>query len=201
MGSSSSTATPQAPCLRGETSAPWSANWGRCARTPRDLSPRRREDLRGTVGDLLRSQLDLQWARLPPHFPLIARMVLLRTIDENWRQHPSELDEVREGVGLRGYGGTDSLVGFKCEAHRLCQVMIVRAEEEALRFLLDPGSPCVLGPRRDPPLRRAPVSSLSCSSTTSSTSGPFPARPATSRGASDRGKVSRSAPCPCGSGK
>ncbi|MFH1609627.1 MAG: preprotein translocase subunit SecA, partial [Candidatus Bipolaricaulota bacterium] len=107
-----------------------------CTSPPAELPARRGEELRAAVADLLLAQFDAQWTRLAPHFPMIARMVLLRTTDENWRQHLLELDELREGIGLRAYGGTDPLVEFKREAHRVFQEMILRSEEEALRFLL-----------------------------------------------------------------
>ena len=161
-----------------------------CPNPPPALAPRRREDLLEAVGDLLRSQLALQWTRLSPHFPSIARIVLLRTMDENWRQHLLELDEVREGIGLRAYGGTDPLLEFKREAHRLFQEMVLRAEEEALRFLLNPR----LAVRAEPSPTRAPAMS-----TVSSTAGPAPG-PARG-GAREEHKVGRNDPCPCGSGK
>ncbi|MCX7750860.1 MAG: preprotein translocase subunit SecA, partial [Candidatus Bipolaricaulota bacterium] len=49
--------------------------------------PGKREALAELVAELLQKQLSAQWERLSPHYPLICRIVLLRTIDENWRQH------------------------------------------------------------------------------------------------------------------
>ncbi len=49
----------------------------------------------------------------------VERLVLLRTIDQLWVDHLTELDDFRRGVGLRGYGGTDPLVEFKREAFKL----------------------------------------------------------------------------------
>ncbi|MDD5453732.1 MAG: SEC-C metal-binding domain-containing protein, partial [Candidatus Bipolaricaulis sp.] len=161
------------------------------AQPPAELPPRR-EDLVAMVRDLVQAQLAAQWTRLSPHYPLIVRMVLLRTMDENWRQHLLELDEVREGIGLRAYGGTDPLIEFKREAHRLFQEMIVRTEEEALRFLLNPR----LAVRTEPAPVRTPVMSAA-TSTTSTT-----ARPARSSTVGrEEHKVGRNDPCPCGSGK
>ena len=50
---------------------------------------------------------------------MVERLVLLRTIDQLWVDHLTELDDFRRGVGLRGYGGTDPLVEFKREAFKL----------------------------------------------------------------------------------
>ncbi|MFO1541413.1 MAG: preprotein translocase subunit SecA, partial [Chloroflexota bacterium] len=49
----------------------------------------------------------------------VQRLVLLRTMDQLWVDHLTELDDFRRGVGLRGYGGTDPLVEFKREAFKL----------------------------------------------------------------------------------
>ena len=45
--------------------------------------------------------------------------MLLRTIDALWVDHLTELDDMRRGIGLRGYGGTDPLNEFKREAFKL----------------------------------------------------------------------------------
>jgi preprotein translocase subunit SecA len=50
---------------------------------------------------------------------MVERLVLLRSIDQLWVDHLTELDDFRRGVGLRGYGGTDPLVEFKREAFKL----------------------------------------------------------------------------------
>ncbi len=164
--------------------------------------PSRREALAAEVDELLQRQLEAQWTRLSPHYPLICRMVLLRTTDENWRQHLLELDELREGIGLRAYGGTDPLVEFKREAHRIFQDMIVRSEEEAMRFLLNPRLSVRAEPAegRAAPLR-APVSPLSSSSTTTTTAAPARATRSSTGGAKPAPAVGRNDPCPCGSGK
>lgn len=167
------------------------------ADVPAELPSRRREDLVAAVDDLVRTQLDAQWTRLAPHFPLIVRMVLLKTLDENWRQHLLELDELREGIGLRAYGGTDPLLEFKREAHRLFQEMIVRSEEEAMRFLLNPR----LAVRAEVAEGRpAPLSAAPSRSTTSTTASPAPAARTSTTGTKPR-PVGRNDPCPCGSGK
>jgi len=170
--------------------------------TPGELPPSR-EALAAEVDDRLQAQLGAQWARLSPHYPLIVRMVLLRTTDENWRQHLLELDELREGIGLRAYGGTDPLVEFKREAHRIFQDMIVRSEEEAMRFLLNPRLSVRAEPaegRLSPP--PVPVASFPSSSTTSTTAAPArAARSSTTSRTKTASAVGRNDPCPCGSGK
>lgn len=148
------------------------------------LEARRWEDLLAQVREALVAQLDRQWQRLFPHFPVVARLVVLRTADENWRQHLLELDELRDGIGLRAYGGTDPLVEFKREAHRLFQEMLVRSEDQVMRILLSPR--LMVRVEGGPALASAP--------------GPAPS-PSSQRASRSPDKVGRNDPCPCGSGK
>ncbi len=50
---------------------------------------------------------------------LVERIVLLRAIDALWVEHLTELDDMRRGIGLRGYSGEDPLNAFKKEAFSL----------------------------------------------------------------------------------
>src|SRR3954453_20932342 len=50
---------------------------------------------------------------------LVERMVLLRTIDSLWVEHLTEIDDMRRGIGLRGYAQQDPLNEFRREAFQL----------------------------------------------------------------------------------
>ena len=50
---------------------------------------------------------------------LVERMVLLRTIDSLWVEHLTEIDDMRRGIGLRGYAQQDPLNEFRREAFEL----------------------------------------------------------------------------------
>ncbi len=51
----------------------------------------------------------------------VERFVLLRTIDSLWVEHLTEVDDMRRGIGLRGYAQQDPLNEFRKEAYRLYQ--------------------------------------------------------------------------------
>jgi preprotein translocase subunit SecA len=55
----------------------------------------------------------------PEVWAQVERFVLLRSIDSLWVEHLTELDDMRRGIGLRGYGGIDPLNEFKREAFKL----------------------------------------------------------------------------------
>src|SRR6187399_2671282 len=49
----------------------------------------------------------------------VERMVLIRTIDSLWVEHLTELDDMRRGIGLRGYAQQDPLNEFRREAYQM----------------------------------------------------------------------------------
>ena len=60
----------------------------------------------------------------------VERFVLLRTIDSLWVEHLTELDDMRRGIGLRGYAQQDPLNEFRKEAFRLYEELsdLIRRE-------------------------------------------------------------------------
>ena len=63
------------------------------------------------------------------------RMILLQVIDSQWKDHLLEMDHLKEGIGLRGYGQRDPLVEYKKESYEMFQALMDRVEEDALRYL------------------------------------------------------------------
>jgi preprotein translocase subunit SecA len=75
------------------------------------------------VKDLAAARLDQKEAENPDEWALIERLVLLRTIDSIWVEHLTEIDEMRQGIGLRGLAQEDPLNAFKREAYALYEEM------------------------------------------------------------------------------
>lgn len=65
----------------------------------------------------------------------IERWVLLQTIDTGWKDHLHNLDHLRDGIGLRGYGQKDPLQEYKREAFELFQRMIANCKQDSLEKL------------------------------------------------------------------
>ena len=63
------------------------------------------------------------------------RMILMQVVDQNWKLHLLTMDDLKEGIGLRGYGQKDPLVEYKKESYKMFQDMMNRIDQEALRFL------------------------------------------------------------------
>ena len=63
--------------------------------------------------------LETRETEVGPEWSMVERLVLLRTIDGLWVEHLTELDSMRQGIGLRGYAQQDPLNEFRKEAFRL----------------------------------------------------------------------------------
>jgi preprotein translocase subunit SecA len=82
------------------------------------------------------------------------RLILLQVIDSRWKDHLLEMDYLKEGIGLRGYGQRDPLIEYKKESYEMFQEMLDRIEEDAIRyvFLIQPVVEVERPQRREPPL-------------------------------------------------
>jgi len=56
-----------------------------------------------------------------PSMPEIERQILIRAIDQIWTEHLDAMDQMRKGIGLRGYGQHDPLIEYKKESYRMFQ--------------------------------------------------------------------------------
>ena len=63
------------------------------------------------------------------------RVILLQVVDQQWKTHLLAMDDLKDGIGLRGYGQKDPLVEYKKESFKMFQELRARIDEEALKFL------------------------------------------------------------------
>ncbi|MDQ3326946.1 MAG: SEC-C metal-binding domain-containing protein, partial [Chloroflexota bacterium] len=61
---------------------------------------------------------------------LLERVVLINTIDTQWIEYLTHMEELRQGIGLRAYGQRDPLVEYKSEAYRLFEGLMQSIEHE-----------------------------------------------------------------------
>ena len=64
------------------------------------------------------------------------RFVVLRTIDEKWKDHLYSMDQIREGINLRAYGQKDPLLEYKSEGFNLFQIMMGELNKTTVQRLL-----------------------------------------------------------------
>jgi preprotein translocase subunit SecA len=149
----------------------------------------------------------------------IEKSLLLQVLDQMWKEHLLRLDHLRQGIGLRAYGQRDPLNEYKTEAFSLFENMLDQLRERVTAILahveLQLAEPADFAPppprqmvetRQDPafamagggdPLERdeALAAAPTPVTTRQAATALDPNDPST------WGRVSRNAPCPCGSGK
>jgi preprotein translocase subunit SecA len=62
----------------------------------------------------------------------LIKVMMLQSIDTHWKDHLLNIDHLKEGIGLRGYGQKDPKQEYKREAYNLFMEMIVRIREEVV---------------------------------------------------------------------
>ena len=158
----------------------------------------------------------------PDIMRMAEKSILLQVMDQQWKEHLLSLDHLRHGIGLRAYGQRDPLNEYKREAFDLFHSMLgeVRSQVTSVLSHLEirqPEQTESLAPREreqvmhegreDPAMAGA---GAEAPARAASGSGDAGGATVTSRQAaaeinpndpSTWGRVSRNAPCPCGSGR
>lgn len=138
----------------------------------------------------------------------LTRIVLLQVIDAKWKDHLYNMDFLREGIGLRGYGGHDPLVEYQREGYDMFTRMTESVKDEVLEFIFKAKpvkeakassvftrTPQQLLHPESSGIRDLPASAKAPKAPPAPSTGP--ARPFKREGH----KVGRNDPCPCKSGK
>ena len=121
----------------------------------------------------------------------LEKIFLLQILDAQWKDHLYNMDQLREGIGLRGYGQRDPLSEYKIEGYGMFDMVLERVREETVKtlFLVQ-----VSSDEDDLPRRREQRISLGRGD-----AGGGGEKPKTVR--REGAKIGRNQPCPCGSGK
>lgn len=98
------------------------------------------EGVRGEISDMLLAAFLESYQQKEQelgfeHLRQIEKMILLRNIDMFWMEHLSEIDRMRDGIGLQGYGQRDPLVEYKKEAYRMYQELLLAIEQSVVYTL------------------------------------------------------------------
>jgi preprotein translocase subunit SecA len=161
----------------------------------------------------------------------VERQVMLRIIDQKWREHLYEMDYLKEGINLRAMGQRDPLVEWQREGFHMFEQMMHGISQDFVKYVMHAQ---VTVARPEPASEPAPVANMQYSAAedpvqgtaglraaaqSGGDGGAQPAPAATGPGAlpdapapdeearnvpivkSDWDKTPRNAPCPCGSGK
>jgi preprotein translocase subunit SecA len=123
-----------------------------------------------------------------------------RGINQLWREHLLNMDHLKEGIGLRGYGQRDPLTEYKKEAFEMFQEMIDALKETAVEQLFKTRA---VQEEQPAPARTALLTPADRLEGRGREAGGATVRPAgrAEPRTADGQKIGRNDPCPCGSGK
>ena len=187
--------------LNGETADDWDfaglrrhfMNW-LCLPTDFNYTTEQLGDLtkEGIADELYKRGMDILTAKEKRYgaktMRELERICLLRNVDSKWMEHIDNMDQLKQGMGLRGYGQHDPVVEYRIEGFAMFDEMIASIREDAVHMLLtieirqqnaEPKREQIAKPTGD----NAPGDA--------GAKAPAPVRVT---------KIGRNDPCPCGSG-
>ena len=147
----------------------------------------------------------------------VERQVMLRIIDQRWREHLEEMDYLQEGINLRAMGQKDPLTEWQREGYEMFGAMMKGIAQDFVKYVMH-----VQVVRREEPkpvVQNMQLSSsdfvqadgIAAAARAAAAAGEIPAEAAEAKAPAaakqqtvvkdEWSKTPRNAPCPCGSGK
>ena len=167
-----------------------------------DLDAMKREEVKERLIAAVNRRYDEREKAVGPDMMrLHEKYLLLQVIDQQWKDHLLNVDHLKEGIGLRGYGQRDPLIEYKKESFELFQEMMERIQDRVVKYLWKmevvverEGENAAERERvqRALPPPKAPKQNLVFSGSGGAQQETIKRKEA---------KVGRNDPCPCGSGK
>jgi preprotein translocase subunit SecA len=116
----------------------------------------------------------------------IEKQIMLQVVDQNWKEHLLQLDQLKQGIGLRAYAQRDPLNEYKSEAFNLFQEMLENIRNQVTTIILNIELSSKIPERKEEnmTLIKEPTDNNKKTNT-----------PIISK------KIGRNETCPCGSGK
>ena len=118
----------------------------------------------------------------------LERICLLRNVDSKWMDHIDNMDQLKQGMGLRGYGQHDPVVEYRIEGFAMFDEMIASIREDAVHMLLTIE---IRQQNAEPKREQIAKPTGEGAPTQAGAKGAAPVRVT---------KIGRNDPCPCGSG-
>jgi preprotein translocase subunit SecA len=95
-----------------------------------------RQELGDAIFEKLKERYDAKEKLIGPEaMRYHERMMMLSVLDQQWKDHLLNMDHLKEGIGLRGYGQKDPLVEYKRESFDMFEDMMQRFQEDTVRYL------------------------------------------------------------------
>ena len=187
--------------LNGETADDWDfaglrrhfMNW-LCLPTDFNYTTEQLGDLtkEGIADELYKRGMDILTAKEKRYgaktMRELERICLLRNVDSKWMEHIDNMDQLKQGMGLRGYGQHDPVVEYRIEGFAMFDEMIASIREDAVHMLLTIE---IRQQNAEPKREQIAKPTGEGAPTQAGAKGAAPVRVT---------KIGRNDPCPCGSG-
>jgi preprotein translocase subunit SecA len=139
------------------------------------------------------------------HFNKIIKFLSLRVIDRKWMNHLDNMDQLRQGIGLRAYGQKDPLTEYKFESFDMFNELTASIRED----IVETAFKVEMRERKEAKAEQINRRQLSYSSPEAALGGSSKSSSSSSSGDGSIGQNTivkdeepgRNDPCPCGSGK
>ena len=106
------------------------------------------------IAERVYQQREEAFGLMPDGTPLmreLERVVMLRVVDEYWMDHIDAMDDLRRGIGLRGYGNVKPIDAYKQEGFDMFEQMVAGIRAEVVRRIY------TIRVRREAPVERKSV--------------------------------------------
>ena len=187
--------------LNGETADDWDfaglrrhfMNW-LCLPTDFNYTTKQLGDLtkEGIADELYKRGMDILTAKEKRYgaktMRELERICLLRNVDSKWMEHIDNMDQLKQGMGLRGYGQHDPVVEYRIEGFAMFDEMIASIREDAVHMLLT-----IEIRQQNAEPKREQIAKPTGDNAPGDTGAKAPAPVRVT-------KIGRNDPCPCGSG-
>jgi len=130
-----------------------------------------------------------------PMLRQLEKIIMLQTIDTLWKDHLLNMDHLKEGIGLRGYGQKNPLQEYQKEGFEMFEEMIHRIQEDVVQKLF------TVELARERVAQELDVQQPRPQRMVLSHGGENVEAPRSGPAKREGEKVGRNDPCPCGSGK
>lgn len=130
----------------------------------------------------------------------LERVVMLKIVDQKWMDHIDNMDELKKGIGLRGYGQKDPVVQYRLEGTEMFDDMIEDIKTDVVKILLNIR-------KKEGPIQRTETAKVTGAGLEDTAINLVDGNLSEKEGGMNKTvvnnepKVGRNDPCPCGSGK
>lgn len=133
----------------------------------------------------------------PERMRELERIVMLKVVDEKWMDHIDNMDELKNGIGLRAYGQQDPVVKYRVEGMDMFEEMIANIKVDVVKILMNIRRQNQNAQRQE----TAKITGAALEAINSVDGGKKISTPEYSQTVVNEGpKVGRNDKCPCGSG-